>query len=183
MKNLFATLVVLLLMRGALSFERFLFPVEDAFPISGRGTMVMGKVERGQVKVGDQLSLVGLGQDGSAKVVAIDASGRTVTEARTGDSVGILVSGPKPVRGQVLALPGSVTAVTRFEADLTLTRDTPADYRALFTIWTAMVSGRMDGALKAGQAGHVTITLEQPVVVEKGLKFTLREGTGVVTGI
>lgn len=183
----------------------FLMPVEDVFTIKGRGTVVTGRVERGILKVNDEIELVGLsGETRKTVVTGIEMFRKLLDEARAGDNVGLLLRGIEKEdveRGQVIAKPGSVTPHTEFEAEIyVLTKEEGGrhspflpGYRPQFYIRTTDVTGEV--TLPAGvemvmPGDNVKITgkLIYPVAMEEGLKFALREGgrtvgAGVVTKV
>lgn len=174
----------------------FLMPVSDVFAISGRGTVALGRVERGSLKVQDAIELVGLSPTRRAVVLAIESSHQPIAECKAGDSVGLLLGGvPKgaALRGQVVAHPGSIAAYTRVTADVTFLstadggRHTPigTGYRTQATIFTADVSATValpDGVytVPPGGKARVTLTLAAPVAVDSGSAIALREGGRVV---
>lgn len=182
----------------------FLMPVEDVFTISGRGTVVTGRVERGIAKVNEEVEIVGLKPTRKTVITGIEMFKKTLDEARAGDNVGLLIRGIEKddvQRGQVIAKPGSITPHTEFEAEVyVLTKEeggrhTPffKGYRPQFYIKTTDVTGEV--TLPAGvemvmPGDNVKITgkLIYPMALEEGLKFAIREGghtvgAGVVTKI
>ena len=182
----------------------FLMPVEDVFTISGRGTVVTGRVERGIAKVNEEVEIVGLKPTKKTVITGIEMFKKTLDEARAGDNVGLLIRGIEKddvLRGQVIAKPGSITPHTEFEAEVyVLTKEeggrhTPffKGYRPQFYIKTTDVTGEV--TLPAGvemvmPGDNVKITgkLISPMALEEGLKFAIREGghtvgAGVVTKI
>jgi elongation factor Tu len=183
----------------------FLMPVEDVFSISGRGTVVTGRVERGIVKVGDEIEIIGL-RDKKEKttVTGVEMFRKILDQGQAGDNVGCLLRGIKKEdieRGQVLAKPGSITPHTHFEAEIyVLSKDeggrhTPffSGYRPQFYFRTTDVTGSMmlpDGTemVMPGDRVSVTAKLITPIAMDKGLRFAIREGgrtvgAGVVTKI
>lgn len=169
----------------------FLMPIEGVLTISGRGTVVTGAVERGTLRVGDQVEVVGLGPTVSTVATGLEMFGRSLAQAQAGDNAAILLRGVKRdqvQRGQVVAVPGTVTEHRRFTARLhTLTaeeggRHTPffSNYRPQFHFRTTDVSGAMhlDAAtmITPGEVCDLTVELGQPIAVEVGLGFAVREG-------
>lgn len=183
----------------------FLMPVEDVFSIEGRGTVATGRIERGVVKVGEDVDVLGMGRkDQTTKVTGVEMFNKTLDEGQAGDNVGILLRGLKRVdieRGQVLAKPGSVSTHTEFKAQVyVLTKEeggrhTPfvTGYKPQFYVRTADVTGEVtlpEGTemVMPGDDVEIEGKLIVPVVVEKGMKFAIREGSktvgaGVVTEI
>ena len=182
----------------------FLMPVEDVFTISGRGTVVTGRVERGIAKVNEEVEIVGLKPTKKTVITGVEMFKKTLDEARAGDNVGLLIRGIEKddvQRGQVIAKPGSITPHTEFEAEVyVLTKEeggrhTPffKGYRPQFYIKTTDVTGEV--TLPAGvemvmPGDNIKITgkLIYPMALEEGLKFAIREGghtvgAGVVTKI
>ena len=182
----------------------FLMPVEDVFTIQGRGTVVTGRVERGVLKVNEEIEIVGLKPNKKTVVTGIEMFRKSLDEARAGDNTGLLLRGIEKTdveRGQVIAKPGSVTPHTEFEAEIYVLnkeeggRHTPffKGYRPQFYIRTTDVTGEV--TLPAGvemvmPGDNIKITgkLIYPVAMEEGLKFAIREGghtvgAGVVTKI
>jgi elongation factor Tu len=170
----------------------FLMPVEDVFGIKGRGTVATGRVERGRVKVGDEVEIVGFGQTRRTVVTGVEMFKKTLDEGQAGDNVGLLLRGVERdeiFRGQVLARPGSITPHTEFKAEVYVLskeeggRHTPFfnGYRPQFYIRTTDVTG--DVTLPAGvemvmpgDNVQMGITLIEPVALEQGLRFAIREG-------
>jgi elongation factor Tu len=182
----------------------FLLPVEDVFSISGRGTVVTGRVERGIVKVGEELEIVGLKATVKTVCTGVEMFRKLLDEGQAGDNVGVLLRGTKREdveRGQVLAKPGSITPHTKFECEVyVLSKDeggrhTPFfnNYRPQFYFRTTDVTGAVELAQGAemvmpGDNTKLTVTLIQPIAMEDGLRFAIREGgktvgAGVVTKI
>ena len=182
----------------------FLLPVEDVFSIKGRGTVATGRIERGKVKVNEEIEIVGLKATKKTVVTGVEMFNKSLQEGLAGDNVGILLRGLERddiERGQVLAAPGSITPHTTFEAEVYILtkeeggRHTPffAGYRPQFYIRTTDVTGEVtlpEGAemVMPGDNVTVTVTLITPVAVEDGLRFAIREGSktvgaGVVTKI
>jgi elongation factor Tu len=182
----------------------FLMPVEDVFTISGRGTVVTGRVERGVIKVGEEVEIVGFRDTVKTVATGIEMFRKLLDEGRAGDNVGILLRGTKREeveRGQVLAKPGSITPHTYFNAEAyVLTKEeggrhTPFfnGYRPQFYFRTTDVTGVVklpEGTEMVMPGDNITmeITLITPIAMEEGLKFAIREGgktvgAGVVTKI
>ncbi len=182
----------------------FLMPVEDVFSITGRGTVATGRVERGRVKVQEEVEMVGLGADKKAVVTGVEMFRKLLDDGQAGDNVGLLLRGvdkDEIQRGMVLAQPGSVTPHTKYEAEVyVLTKDeggrhTPffKGYRPQFYFRTTDVTGDVDlpGGVEMVMPGDntkMTIELIQPIAMQDGLRFAIREGgrtvgAGVVTKI
>jgi len=183
----------------------FLMPVEDVFTITGRGTVATGRVERGKVKVGDEVEIIGLTTESRKTVVTgVEMFRKTMDEAQAGDNIGVLLRGvqrDEVERGQVLAKPGTIKPHTKFEAQVyVLTKEeggrhTPFfnGYRPQFYFRTTDVTGVInlpDGVEMVMPGDHVTIKVEliTPIAMEEGLKFAIREGgrtvgAGVVSAI
>jgi elongation factor Tu len=182
----------------------FLMPVEDVFTISGRGTVVTGRVERGIVKVGEEVEIVGFRQTVKTVATGVEMFRKLLDEGRAGDNIGVLLRGTKREeveRGQVLAKPGSITPHTQFNAEAyVLTKEeggrhTPFfnGYRPQFYFRTTDVTGVVklpEGTemVMPGDNISVEISLITPIAMEEGLKFAIREGgktvgAGVVTKI
>ncbi len=182
----------------------FLMPVEDVFTITGRGTVATGRVERGKVKVGEELELVGFGSDKKAVITGVEMFRKLLDEGQAGDNVGLLLRGlgkEDVERGMVLAKPGSITPHTKFEAEVyVLTKEeggrhTPffKGYRPQFYFRTTDVTGSVElGAgtemVMPGDNVQMTIELITPIAMDEGLRFAIREGghtvgAGVVTKI
>src|ERR671919_1570097 len=170
----------------------FLMPVEDVFTISGRGTVVTGRVERGRVKVGEDLEIVGFRPTVKTVATGVEMFRKILDEGQAGDNVGILVRGIKREeveRGQVLAKPGSITPHTRFKAETYILtkeeggRHTPffKGYRPQFYFRTTDVTGSAElpeGVEMVMPGDNVSLKIEliTPVALEKGLRFAIREG-------
>ncbi|HEY6138881.1 MAG TPA: elongation factor Tu [Thermoanaerobaculia bacterium] len=182
----------------------FLMPVEDIFSISGRGTVVTGRIERGRVKVGEEIEIVGLRPTVKKVVTGVEMFRKLLDQGEAGDNVGLLLRGTerKDVeRGQVLAKPGSITPHTKFKASVYILtkeeggRHTPFfnGYRPQFYFRTTDVTGTAELAEGAemvmpGDNTSLTINLIAPIAMEKGLRFAIREGgrtvgAGTVTEI
>ena len=170
----------------------FLMPIEDVFGIKGRGTVVTGRIERGVVKVGEEIEIIGFGETRKTTVTGVEMFKKLLDQGQAGDNVGTLLRGidrEDVARGQVLAKPGSITPHTRFEAEVyTLSKDeggrhTPffRGYRPQFYIRTTDVTGNVelpDGVemVMPGDNTKMTIQLIAPVAIEEGLRFAIREG-------
>jgi elongation factor Tu len=170
----------------------FIMPIEDVFSISGRGTVVTGRVERGIVKVGDEIEIVGIRDTQKKIVTGVEMFKKLLDEGRAGDNVGVLLRGTEREdveRGMVLAKKGTVTPHTRFRAEVyVLGRDeggrhTPfvTGYRPQFFFRTTDVTGSVklnEGVemVMPGDNANLEITLITPIAMEKGLKFAIREG-------
>jgi len=182
----------------------FLMPVEDVFTISGRGTVVTGRVERGVVKPGDEVEIVGLGETKKTVATSVETFRKILDEGRAGDNIGVLLRGIKREeveRGQVLAKPGSIKPHTKFKAEVyVLTKEeggrhTPFfnGYRPQFYFRTTDVTGVIklpEGVEMVMPGDNVTVEAEliMPVAMEKELRFAIREGgktvgAGVVSEI
>ncbi|MEV0789731.1 elongation factor Tu [Kribbella sp. NPDC050459] len=171
--------------------EPFLMPIENVLTISGRGTVVTGAVERGSLKLGDAVEVVGLGPTITSTAIGMETFGKSLESADAGDNAAVLLRGVKRDevrRGQVVALPGSVRPHRRFRANLHALstaeggRHTPfaADYRPQFYFRTTDVSGGIDlGAIALVMPGdtiELGVELEKPVAMDVGLGFAVREG-------
>jgi elongation factor Tu len=182
----------------------FLMPIEDVFSIEGRGTVVTGRVERGTIKVGDEIEIVGLKDTAKTTITGIEMFNKSLNEAIAGDNAGILLRGTKKedvTRGQVIAKPGSVTPHTEFEAEIyVLTKEeggrhTPffTGYKPQFYIRTTDVTGEVTLPEKTemvmpGDTVTVKVKLVAPVALEEKQRFAIREGgktvgAGAVTKI
>ena len=182
----------------------FLMPIEDVFTITGRGTVVTGRVERGQVKVGDSVEIIGIKDTQTSVVTGVEMFRKLLDYAESGDNVGILLRGisrEQVQRGQVLAKPKSVTPHTKFTAQVyVLSKDeggrhTPffSNYRPQFYFRTTDVTGIITLAagtemVMPGDNVRMTIKLITPIAIEQGLRFAIREGgrtvgSGVVSAI
>ena len=170
----------------------FLMPIEDVFTISGRGTVVTGRVERGIVKVGDEVDILGIRDTKKRVVTGVEMFKKLLDEGRAGDNIGVLLRGTDREdveRGMVLAKPGSITPHTKFKAEvLVLSKDeggrhTPfvTGYRPQFFFRTTDVTGSVklpEGVemVMPGDNANLEIELIMPIAMEKGLKFAIREG-------
>jgi elongation factor Tu len=182
----------------------FLMPVEDVFSISGRGTVVTGRIERGIVKVNDEVEIIGLVPTVKSTCTGVEMFRKLLDEGRAGDNVGVLLRGTKREdvqRGQVLAKPGSITPHTQFECEVyVLTKEeggrhTPffKGYRPQFYFRTTDVTGavELDGGAEMVMPGDnikMTVELIAPIAMDQGLRFAIREGgktvgSGVVSKI
>ncbi|MCH8843247.1 MAG: elongation factor Tu [SAR324 cluster bacterium] len=182
----------------------FLMPVEDVFSISGRGTVATGRVQRGQVKVGDTVEIVGIRETNSTVVTGVEMFRKLLDEGQAGDNIGVLLRGTKRdeiERGQVLAKPGSITPHTGFKGQVyVLTKDeggrhTPFfnNYRPQFYFRTTDVTGIItlpEGTEMVMPGDNVAVSVEliTPIALEKELRFAIREGgrtvgSGVVSEI
>jgi elongation factor Tu len=183
--------------------------IEDVFSITGRGTVATGRIERGQVNVGDTVELVGLKETRSTTVTGIEMFQKTLDSGMAGDNVGILIRGIQKTeieRGMVLALPGSITPHKKFEAEVYVLskeeggRHTPffTGYRPQFYVRTTDVTGTIvkftgdDGStaemVMPGDRIKMTTELLNPIAIEQGMRFAIREGgrtvgAGVVSKI
>jgi elongation factor Tu len=170
----------------------FLMPVEDVFSISGRGTVVTGRIERGIVKVGDEIEIVGIKDTAKTTCTGVEMFRKLLDEGQAGDNVGVLLRGTKREeveRGQVLAKPGSITPHTKFEAEVyILTKDeggrhTPffKGYRPQFYFRTTDVTGAVElpegtEMVMPGDNVQMVVDLIAPIAMEDGLRFAIREG-------
>ena len=170
----------------------FLMPVEDVFSISGRGTVVTGRVERGVVKVGEEIEIVGLRPTIKTVCTGVEMFRKLLDQGQAGDNVGVLLRGTKREeveRGQVLAKPGSITPHTKFSAEIYVLskeeggRHTPffQGYRPHFYFRTTDVTGAIElpagtEMVMPGDNVSVTVNLIAPIAMEEGLRFAIREG-------
>jgi elongation factor Tu len=170
----------------------FLMPVEDVFSISGRGTVVTGRIERGIVKVGDEIEIVGLKPTLKTTCTGVEMFRKLLDQGQAGDNVGVLLRGTKREdveRGQVLAKPGSITPHTKFAAEIYVLskeeggRHTPFfnGYRPQFYFRTTDVTGSIElpqgtEMVMPGDNISITVALIQPIAMEEGLRFAIREG-------
>jgi len=170
----------------------FLMPVEDVFSISGRGTVVTGRVERGVIKVGGEIEIVGLRPTVKTVCTGVEMFRKLLDQGQAGDNIGVLLRGTKREeveRGQVLANPGSITPHTKFTAEIyVLSKDeggrhTPFfnGYRPQFYFRTTDVTGSIDlpqgtEMVMPGDNVSITVALIQPIAMEEGLRFAIREG-------
>ena len=174
----------------------FLMPVEDVFSISGRGTVVTGRIERGIVKVGEEIEIIGLKPTLKTVCTGVEMFRKLLDQGQAGDNVGILLRGTKREeveRGQVLAKPASITPHTKFTAEIyVLSKDeggrhTPFfnGYRPQFYFRTTDVTGSIDlpagtEMVMPGDNISITVALIQPIAMEEGLRFAIREGIVIV---
>ena len=182
----------------------FLLPIEDVFSIEGRGTVVTGRIERGKIKIGDEVAIIGLRETSKTTVTGIEMFNKQLDEGRAGDNAGVLLRGTKKeevFRGQVLAKPGSVTPHTEFDTEVYILskdeggRHTPffKGYKPQFYIRTTDVTGDIElpegtEMVMPGDTVTVKVKLIQPVALEEKQRFAIREGghtvgAGVVTKI
>jgi len=182
----------------------FLMPVEDVFTITGRGTVVTGRIERGKVRVGDEIEIIGLGDTKKSTCTGVEMFRKLLDEGQAGDNVGLLLRGTKREeveRGMVLAKPGSITPHTKFKAEVYVLkkeeggRHTPFfnGYRPQFYFRTTDVTGVVtlpEGTEMVMPGDNLTVDIEMitPIACEEGLRFAIREGgrtvgAGVVTKI
>jgi len=170
----------------------FLMPVEDVFSISGRGTVVTGRVERGIIKVGDEVEIVGIKDTAKTICTGVEMFRKLLDQGQAGDNVGVLLRGTKREeveRGQVLAKPGSITPHTKFQAEVYVLskeeggRHTPffKGYRPQFYFRTTDVTGAVElpkdvEMVMPGDNVNMEVTLIAPIAMEEGLRFAIREG-------
>ncbi|HEY4408858.1 MAG TPA: elongation factor Tu [Acidimicrobiia bacterium] len=170
----------------------FLMPIEDVFTITGRGTVVTGRVERGMVKVGEEVEIVGIKATTKTVCTGVEMFRKLLDEGRAGDNIGALLRGTKKEdveRGQVLAKPGSITPHTNFQAQVyVLTKEeggrhTPFfnNYRPQFYFRTTDITGACDlpggtEMVMPGDNTEMTVELINPIAMEEGLRFAIREG-------
>ena len=170
----------------------FLMPIEDVFSISGRGTVVTGRIERGKVKIGEEIEIVGFGKVEKKTVTGVEAFRKLLDEGMAGDNVGILLRGVEKddvERGQVLAKPGTITPHTKFKAEVYILskdeggRHTPFfnGYRPQFYFRTTDVTGSIElpkgtEMVMPGDNVSIEVALIQPIAMEEGLRFAIREG-------
>jgi len=184
--------------------QPFLMPIEDVFSISGRGTVVTGRIERGIIKVGEEIEIVGVKDTTTTTCTGVEMFRKLLDEGRAGDNVGVLLRGTKRdevERGQVLAKPGSITPHTVFECEVyVLSKDeggrhTPFfnNYRPQFYFRTTDITGACElpegvEMVMPGDNVKMTVTMINPIAMEEGLRFAIREGgrtvgAGVVSKI
>jgi len=184
--------------------QPFLMPIEDVFSIKGRGTVVTGRVERGIVKLNEEVEIVGIKETRKTVVTGVEMFRKTLDQGQAGDNIGVLLRGIEKddvERGQVLAKPGTITPHTQFEAEVYILtkeeggRHTPffSGYRPQFYIRTTDVTGEVTlpqgvEMVMPGDNAKMTVKLIQPVALEEGLRFAIREGghtvgAGVITKI
>ncbi len=172
--------------------QPFLMPIEDVFSISGRGTVVTGRVERGIIKVGEEIEIVGIKDTTKTTCTGVEMFRKLLDEGRAGENVGVLLRGTKRdevERGQVLAKPGTITPHTKFEAEVyVLSKDeggrhTPffKGYRPQFYFRTTDVTGAVElpegvEMVMPGDNIQMVVTLIAPIAMEDGLRFAIREG-------
>ena len=189
--------------------KTFLMAVEDVFSITGRGTVATGRVERGTVTVGDNIEIIGYVETRTATVTGLEMFQKTLDESVAGDNVGVLLRGMQKEdieRGMVLAKPGTITPHTKFEAQVYVLkkeeggRHTPffPGYRPQFYVRTTDVTGKIESFISddgdeatmvmPGDRVKMVVELIQPVAIEDGMRFAIREGgrtvgAGVVSKI
>ncbi len=182
----------------------FLMPIEDVFSIKGRGTVVTGRIERGTVKVGEEIEIIGLRPTKKSVVTGVEMFRQSLDQGMAGDNAGLLLRGIEKEdveRGQVLAKPGTITPHTKFEAEVYVLgkdeggRHTPmfSGYKPQFYVRTTDVTGSVtlpEGVemIMPGDNAKFTVELIQPVAMEEGLRFAIREGgqtigSGVITKV
>ncbi|HEY9869171.1 MAG TPA: EF-Tu/IF-2/RF-3 family GTPase, partial [Candidatus Obscuribacterales bacterium] len=182
----------------------FLLAVEDVFSITGRGTVATGRIERGKIKVGEEVEIIGLQETRKTVVTGVEMYQKTLDEGIAGDNVGLLLRGidkTQVERGQVIAKPGSIKPHTKFKAEVYVLskeeggRHTPffPGYRPQFYIRTTDVTGSIQlppgvEMVMPGDNVNMEVELIQPVAVEQGMRFAIREGgrtvgAGVVSDI
>ena len=182
----------------------FLMPIEDVFSIEGRGTVVTGRIERGQVKINEEVEIVGLGETRKTVVTGIEMFNKQLDSGLAGDNAGLLLRGTKKdevERGMVLAKPGSITPHTEFEGEVyALTKEEGGrhkpfltGYKPQFFVRTTDVTGEVKlpegvAMVNPGDTGKMIVTLITPVAMEDKMRFAIREGgktvgAGVVTKI
>ena len=170
----------------------FLMPIEDVFSISGRGTVVTGRIERGIVKIGDEIEIIGIRDTVKSIVTGVEMFRKILDQGQAGDNVGVLLRGTKKddvERGQVLAKPGSIKPHTRFEAEVYVLskeeggRHTPFfnGYRPQFYFRTTDVTGAVElpegvEMVMPGDNILFKVALIAPIAMEEGLRFAVREG-------
>ncbi len=170
----------------------FLMPIEDVFSISGRGTVVTGRVERGVIKVGEEVEIVGIRETSKSTCTGVEMFRKLLDQGEAGDNIGVLLRGTKREeveRGQVLARPGSITPHTRFKAEAyILTKDeggrhTPffTNYRPQFYFRTTDVTGTVElpsgtEMVMPGDNVSIVVQLIAPIAMDEGLRFAIREG-------
>jgi elongation factor Tu len=172
--------------------QPFLMPIEDVFSISGRGTVVTGRIDRGVIKVGEEIEIVGIKPTTKTTCTGVEMFRKLLDVGRAGENVGVLLRGTKRdevERGQVLAKPGSITPHTRFEAEVYVLskeeggRHTPffKGYRPQFFFRTTDVTGSVElpadvEMVMPGDNVNMTVTLISPIAMDEGLRFSFREG-------
>jgi len=170
----------------------FLMPIEDVFSISGRGTVVTGRIDRGIVRVGDEIEIIGIKETMKTTCTGVEMFRKLLDEGQAGDNVGVLLRGTKREeveRGQVLAKPGSITPHTKFEAEVYILtkeeggRHTPffKGYRPQFYFRTTDVTGAVElpeatEMVMPGDNIQMKVELIAPIAMEDGLRFAIREG-------
>ncbi|MEI9945127.1 MAG: EF-Tu/IF-2/RF-3 family GTPase [Chitinophagaceae bacterium] len=197
MKKCLLLIVTILSLLSLYAQNDFIFPVEDVFTISGRGTVATGKIERGMIKTGDSVEIIGLSQNIiKSKITGIEAFNKVMTVAKSGDNIGLLLSGvPKEqvTRGMVICKPGAIKAYSNFKCQLQLLkkeeggRSTPVfdKYRPQFIFYTATVTGQIllpagTESMAPGDNATVTVKLIDPAAMLKDMEFVIKEGGRVV---
>jgi len=183
----------------------FLMPIEDIFSIEGRGTVVTGRIERGVIKVGDEVEIIGMKDTAKTTVTGIEMFNKSLSEGMAGDNAGVLIRGIKKedvTRGQVLAKPGSVTPHTEFETEVYVLKKEEggrhtsfvSGYKPQFYIRTTDVTGEMtlpegtEMVMPGDTVSKLKVKLVAPVALEEQTRFAIREGgrtvgAGVVTKV
>jgi elongation factor Tu len=172
--------------------QAFLMPIEDVFSISGRGTVVTGRIERGILNTGNEVEIVGIRETQTTTCTGVEMFRKLLDEGRAGENVGVLLRGTKRddvERGQVLAKPGSITPHTKFESEVyVLSKDeggrhTPffKGYRPQFYFRTTDITGACElpegtEMVMPGDNVNMVVTLINPIAMEEGLRFAIREG-------
>jgi len=172
--------------------QPFLMPIEDIFTISGRGTVVTGRVDRGVVLVGDEVEIIGIRETAKTIVTGVEMFRKMLDRGEAGDNIGVLLRGTKKdevERGQVLAKPGSITPHTKFKGEVYVLgkeeggRHTPffSGYRPQFYFRTTDVTGVADlpegvEMVMPGDNVNLSVELIAPIAMEKGVRFAIREG-------
>lgn len=199
--NHFFVLIVFLLSLSATfaqETEAFLMPVEDVFSITGRGTVVTGKIESGKIKVGDEVELIGMGSDAiKTSIAGIEMFRTQLDQAKTGDNVGLMlkaVAKSDIKRGMIISKPGFIKTATEFQADIYFLskeqggRQTPFfnHFKPMVNIWTASVSGELilPKGFEMGMPGDtikgINIKLEIPVAINLETVVLIKEGNRVI---
>ena len=175
----------------------FLMAIEDVFSITGRGTVGTGRIERGVVKVGEVVEIVGLGETRNTKVIGLEMFQKSLEEAMAGDNVGVLFRGIQKTeieRGMVIAKPGTINPHTKFDSQVYVLkkeeggRHTPffEGYRPQFYVRTTDVTGKIESfraeddtpaqMVMPGDSVKMRVELIQPIAIEEGMRFAIREG-------
>jgi len=182
--------------------KSFLMPIEGVFSISGRGTVVTGRVEQGQIKINDNVEIIGYKNDIKSTCIGLEMFHKEMSHAEAGENVGILIRGLKRdsvSRGQLVVEPGSIKSATKFDAKIYILKKEEGgrhkpfyeDYKPQFFIRTADITGSFEFkdknlAVMPGDSAEVTINLIDSLALNTGLRFTIREGritvgTGIIT--